>query len=86
MLHSTQLQFKVMAPEAQQAALNRLALRGASVEEIVAYTGIPPTRAREMLAAASLSPSQSPGGTDASHWLGRASRCAAPLFTDANSH
>ena len=40
MHHATQLQFKQMAPEAQRAALQRLALRGTDIEVICKRTGL----------------------------------------------
>jgi hypothetical protein len=46
---STQLQFKLMAPEAQRSALQRLALRGMSAEQIAEHTGLDIANVREAI-------------------------------------
>jgi hypothetical protein len=51
MHESTQLQFKLLGREAQSAILYRLALRGASLEDIARQTGLSPEAIRACLGA-----------------------------------
>jgi|GEM_PF-2313983 len=44
---STQLQFKLMAPEAQRAAIQRMALRGMNIDEIAERSGWTPDEVRQ---------------------------------------
>jgi hypothetical protein len=40
MYQSTQLQFRLMSPEAQEAAINRLLIQGCALNDIAARTGL----------------------------------------------
>ena len=51
-----QLQFRLLPPEAQNAALHRLALRGCDPVSISAQTGVPESAVRRRLADAELAP------------------------------
>jgi hypothetical protein len=52
MYQTTQLQFRLLTPEAQRAAIQRLALRGAGIDVISERTGLPPEDVRRHLAGA----------------------------------
>jgi hypothetical protein len=49
MTHPSQLQFRFLPPEAKQAALQRLALRGCDLASISAQTGLPEGEIRRHL-------------------------------------
>jgi hypothetical protein len=49
MLSPSHLHFRVMSPEAQQAALQRLAWRGCNLATISAQTGMPESSIRRLL-------------------------------------
>lgn len=51
-----QLQFRLLPPEAQNAALHRLALRGCDPVSISAQTGVPESAVRRRLDDAALAP------------------------------
>jgi hypothetical protein len=49
MYESTQIQFKLLGREARSAALRRLALRGASVQDMATQTGLSAEEIRSCL-------------------------------------
>lgn len=54
MSNAHQLQFRLLPPEAQHAALHRLALRGCDPVSISAQTGVPENVVRRHLSGAAL--------------------------------
>jgi hypothetical protein len=72
MLSCSQLQFRLMTPEAQHAAVRRLALRGWDAKTISAQTGMPEADVHSLLADAAIPAVFHPrfrlhGGTPCSH-------------------
>ena len=53
---TTPLQFKLIPPEAQRTAVQRLALRGLDIQEICARTGLSAGQVGQYLAGAYLTP------------------------------
>ena len=70
MHQTTQLQFRLMAPEAQHAAVQRLALRGADIETICERTGLSATEVRRYLAGSLLPRAGTPPASPVyAHWM-----------------
>jgi hypothetical protein len=78
MERSTQLQFKLVAPEAQVAAIQRLALCGASVEEIAAHIGWIAADVRRALAASEFQRNGVPRSDHVATWVQKTPRVSLP--------
>jgi hypothetical protein len=80
MYESTQLQFKLLGSEAQIATLRRLALCGASIEDMAMQTGL---SAEEIQSRLSVDKTEPPTESTVRHWRLRRSRVSQALARSA---
>lgn len=78
---STQLQFQLLEPEAQHGVVQRLALSGASIEQIATHTGWTTQEIRRVLGVQHARADSRPAEDPQIHWIQRAARAGTTFVS-----